>query len=88
MPTLKVARRQASAPTLRADFGSVWSVLDPKNISFEGQGLYSYVGEGGAEQEDVGLVKTKFPLDPCRMGGISSFEVTLIEIGEQAQWYN
>lgn len=81
MPTLKVARRQASAPTLRADFGSVWSILDPKNISYEGQGLYSYIGKGGAEQEDVGLMKTKFPLDPNRMGGIASFEVTLTETG-------
>lgn len=84
MPTLKVARRQASAPTLRADFGSVWSVLDSKNISFDGQGLYSYIGEGGVEQEDVGLVKTNFPLDPCRMGGVSSYEVTLTDTGEQS----
>lgn len=81
MPTLKVARRQASAPTHRADFGSVWSILDPKNISYEGQGLYCYVGEGQGEQKDVGLIKTNFPLDPNRMGGIASFEVTLTETG-------
>lgn len=81
MPTLKVARRQGSTPTLRADYGSVWSVVDPKNVSCDGQGLVSYIGEGGAKQEDVGLIKMKFPLDPNRMGGIASFEITLTETG-------
>ena len=74
------ARRQASStPTLRANFGSVWSIVDPENISYEGQGLYSYIGEGG--EKDVGLIMTKFPLDSNRMGGIASFEVTLTEAG-------
>ena len=81
MPTLKVARRQASGPILQADFESVWSVLDPKNVSYDGQGTYSYIGKGGVEQEDVGLIKTKFPLDPSRTGGVSRFEVTLAETG-------
>jgi hypothetical protein len=74
------ARRQASTtPTLRADFGSVWSILDSKYVSYESQGLYSYTGTG--KQEDVGVIKTKFPLDPNRSGGIASFEITLTEAG-------
>ncbi len=82
MPTLKVARKQASrSATLRADFGSVWSVLDLKNICYEGQGLYSYIGEGDADQDDIGLIKTKLPLDLNRMGGISSFEILLTDPG-------
>ena len=83
MPTLKVARKQASssASIKLADFGSVWSVLDLKNICYEGEGLYAYIGEGGADQDDIGLIKTKFPLDLNRMGGISSFEVTLTDTG-------
>lgn len=80
MPTLKVARSQAS--TLRADFHSVWAVLDAGNVSCQGQGLYWYVGKGGTDHEDVGLMKTKFPLDPTRMGGIASFEILLTETGE------
>ena len=81
MPTLKVARRQGGISSPRAEFGSVWSVLDTKNVSYDGQGVYSYVGSGGAAQDDIGLIKTKFPLDPNRTGGISCFEVTLSETG-------
>lgn len=81
MPTLKVARRKTGTSTHRADFGSVWSVVDPTNISYDGEGLYSYIGKGGENQDDIGLIKTKFPLDPNRMGGISSFEITLTETG-------
>ena len=81
MPTLKVARKQASSSQVRADFASVWNVLDSKNICYEGQGLYSYIGKGGADQDDIGLIKTKFPLDLSRMGGMSSFEVTLTSTG-------
>ena len=84
MPTLKVARRQTSTASPHAEFGSVWSILDT-NISYEGQGVYSYVGGGGVSQEDIGLIKTKFPLDPNRSGGISSFEVTHTETGELYQ---
>lgn len=81
MPTLKVARRQANASVSKADFESVWAVVDPKNISYEGQGVFSYTGAGGTSQDDIGLIKTKFPLDPNGMGGISSFEMTLTETG-------
>ena len=80
MPTLKVARSKTS--TLRADFDSVWAVLDGGNVSCQGQGLYWYVGKGGSDRGDVGLIKTKFPLDPTRMGGIASFEINLTETGE------
>lgn len=84
MPTLKAARRQTSGSAPNADFGSVWNVLDAKNVLYEGQGVYSYVGAGTAEQEDIGLIKTRFPLDPYRMGGISSFEITLIDPGKHS----
>ena len=84
MPTLKVARKQASNSTLKADFGSVWSVLDLKNICYEGQGLYSYIGDGGSDQDDIGQIKSKFPLDLNKMGGMSSFEITLTDTGNHS----
>lgn len=80
MPTLKVARKHTVA--VRAEFGSVWSIVDTRNICYEGEGVYSYVGSGDGCQEDTGLIKTKFPLDPTRTGGISTFEITLTETGK------
>ena len=81
MPTLKVARRQAASATVLADFGSVWCVADARTVSYEGQGVYSYVGGGEGKPEDTGFIKTKSPLDPNRNGGIAGFEVTLTEPG-------
>ena len=82
MPTLKAARRLAANAPVQADFGSVWSVVDSQNVSYEGQGLYAYVGAGSTKPEDVGLIRTKFPLDCNRKGGIASFEITLTDMGE------
>ena len=82
MPTLKVARKEAgSNSAYNADFGSVWSILNYRNITHEGQGLYCYVGAGGTGEDDVGVLRTKYPLDPNRMGGMSSFEITLTSTG-------
>lgn len=82
MPTLKVARSQAAnSSLLRTEFESAWKILDPSTITHDGQGSYSYVGTGITSSDGVALIKTKYPLDPNRDGGMSCFEMTLTDTG-------
>ena len=84
MPTLTVARGRKYG-SIKADFEAVWDISDPRNIAHDGQGLYSYTGSGERNEEDIGTVRTLKPLDPLR-GGITSFEITVVNTGEECVW--
>lgn len=83
MPTLKLARSKATTAIqqLQADYNAVWKVVDPTNILHDGHGAYSYQGAGGSSEKDIGTIRTHKPLDPSMRGGISSFEITIVDTG-------
>ena len=82
MPSLKDARKIIkTGSTQFNDFPSVWSILDRNNVFHEGKGVYSYTGTGRSGEQDVGLIKTIFPLDSSRSGGMTSFEIHLTKTG-------
>lgn len=83
MPTLKHARSKAATALqqLKADYNAVWKVIDSNNIHHDGHGAYSYQGAGGSIEKDIGTIRTHKPLDPFQRGGISSFEITVIDTG-------
>ena len=80
MPTLTAARGHKRGSSVKVDYDAIWELTNPGNISHDGQGVYSYVGNGGHSEEDIGTVRTLRPLNPS--GGLSSFEVTIINTGE------
>ena len=83
MPSLKAATggKITGCTPCTADFAAVWSILDPYNVVYGGNGIYSYAGAGGFVKGDVGLVRTISPLDSSRSGGVSSFEIVLSNTG-------
>ena len=90
MPSLKTVGKQAaaSASRLHGNFEAVWTIVDPSNITHDGQGQYSYTGAGGTG-ENIGTVRTMRPLDPQHKIGMSTFEVTIVEPGKRKHYgYN
>lgn len=82
MPSLTEARAHKRGSSVKFDFNTVWEITDPSNIAHNGRGLYSYIGDGGSSEEDIGTIRTLQPLNPN--GGISSFEITLLDTGRHA----
>ena len=85
MPTRRLARSKATSAIqqMKADYNAVWNIVDSTNISHDGHGGYSYTGAGGSSEKDIGTIRTHRPLDPYQRGGISSFEITVVDTGEE-----
>ena len=81
MPTLTAARGHKRGPSHKVDYDAIWEIGQPGNISHNGQGLYSYVGDGGSNEEDIGTIRTLRPLNPSG-GGLSSFEIKIVDTGD------
>ena len=64
---------------VKVDPGVNWRVADSRNIAHEGDGLYSYSGQGEESEDDIGTLWTVQPLDP--RGG--TFEVKIVNTGER-----
>ena len=84
MPTLTAARGHKRGSSRNVDYDAVWEIGQPGNISHNGQGLYSYVGDGGSNEEDIGTIRTLRPLNPSG-GGLSSFEIKIVDTGESCR---
>ena len=84
MPSLKTVGKQAaaSASKLQGNFEAVWKVVDQTKIFHDGQGMYSYTGAGGSN-ENIGSLRTIRPLDPEHKVGMSAFEVTIVDPGKR-----
>ena len=50
---------------------------------FQDDGNYSYVGKGSDTEEDIGQLRTIYPLKPYP--GLLSFEITIVDPGELAR---
>ncbi len=83
MPNFKITQQHKAPVEPDTDiFNAVWRIVDPTNVSHDGHGVYSYIGEGGSSEKDIASIRTLIPLDPGKSEGISSFEVTLLNTGE------
>ena len=83
MPTLKaIAKGNDSGRRGQfSDFHLIWFIEDRSCLASGGPGKYHYIGSGGSNDSDVGVLKTFRPLDTSGSGGISSFEVILTSEG-------
>ncbi len=83
MPNFKITQQHKAPVEPDTDiFNAVWRIVDPTNVSHDGHGVYSYIGEGGSSEKDIASIRTLIPLDPGKSEGISAFGVTLLNTGE------
>ena len=83
MPNFRITQQHTTVQTDSNLFNAVWRIVDPTNVSHDGHGIYSYIGEGGSNEKDIASIRTVSPLDPSKKEGLSSFEVTLLDPGEE-----
>ena len=68
--------------TKRIDFEQLWEVCTPHTIAHEGCGLCSYSGPGDFQENSIGTIRTKSPIDPLGLEAKRCFEIRIIHPGE------
>ena len=76
---------QMSPPMVikRTEFDQIWEVCTPHTIAHVGGGVCSYSGPGDFSEDSIGTVRSKAPINPLGPLGGRSFEIRIINPGDQ-----